>query len=88
MRNWASAAHPNQSEITGLQLISWLKLVLKEVISLPISNVTIEVGKLLKNIKENEINKDDADSIASFCGNLSLEKANSLGAGLFGYTLE
>jgi len=84
MRNWASAAHPNQSEITGLQLISWLETCIKEVISLPISNVTIEIGKLLKNIKENEINKDDADSIASFFCNLSLEKANSLGAGLFG----
>ena len=24
MRNWASAAHPNQTDITGLQLISWL----------------------------------------------------------------
>ena len=24
MRNWASAAHPNQNELTGLQLVSWL----------------------------------------------------------------
>jgi hypothetical protein len=24
MRNWASAAHPNQAELTGLQLIGWL----------------------------------------------------------------
>lgn len=36
MRNWVSAAHPNQNEITGLQLISWLETCMKEVISLPL----------------------------------------------------
>ena len=30
MRNWASAAHPNQSELTGLQLITWLETCIKE----------------------------------------------------------
>jgi len=35
MRNWASAAHPNQNQLTGLQLISWLETCIKEVISLP-----------------------------------------------------
>ena len=43
MRNWASAAHPNQIELTGLQLISWLETCIKEVISLPLSNITIEI---------------------------------------------
>jgi hypothetical protein len=47
MRNWASAAHPNQNEISGLQLISWLETCVKEVISLPISNITIQIKKLL-----------------------------------------
>ena len=55
MRNWASAAHPNQIELTGLQLISWLETCIKEVISLPLSNITIEIRKLLYNIKNNEI---------------------------------
>ncbi|WP_218776701.1 hypothetical protein [Nostoc sp. T09] len=40
MRNWVSAAHPNQNEITGLQLISWLETCIREVISLPLSNGT------------------------------------------------
>lgn len=47
MRNWASAAHPNQNEITGLQLVSWLETCVKEVISLPISNLTIQIKQLL-----------------------------------------
>jgi hypothetical protein len=84
MRNWASAAHPNQSEITGLQLISWLETCIKEVISLPASNVTIEIGKLLNNIKSKEISLKDADNISSFFARLSPEKANALGSGLFG----
>ena len=41
MRNWASAAHPNQNEITGLQLISWLETCIREVISIPIPKAAI-----------------------------------------------
>jgi len=51
MRNWVSAAHPNQNELTGLQVISWLETCIKEVISLPLSNVTVEIKRLLANIK-------------------------------------
>ena len=40
MRNWASAAHPNQNELTGLQLIEWLETCIREVISLPLSNLS------------------------------------------------
>lgn len=32
MRNWASAAHPNQNALTGLQLVSWLETCIREVI--------------------------------------------------------
>ncbi len=54
MRNWASAAHPNNSEITGLQLVSWLETCIKEVITLPISNVTIRIKlQFLQGVKKN-----------------------------------
>ena len=33
MRNWASAAHPNQNQLSGLQLITWLETCIKEVIA-------------------------------------------------------
>ncbi|MEK6482556.1 hypothetical protein WJR50_33820 [Catalinimonas sp. 4WD22] len=52
MRNWVSAAHPNQNEITGLQLISWLETCIREVISLPIPSAAIQIKKLLSNIKK------------------------------------
>ncbi|MCE7060811.1 hypothetical protein [Dyadobacter sp. CY343] len=84
MRNWASAAHPNQSEITGLQLISWLETCVKEVISLPISNITIQIKQLLTGIKSSTILDQDAQEIAVFFTNLTQEQINNLVSGFFG----
>lgn len=84
MRNWASAAHPNQVELTGSQLISWLETCIKEVIALPQSHITIEIRKLLKNVKSNVITETEAQTISDFFCNLSKEKAESLCNGFFG----
>lgn len=84
MRNWASAAHPNQVELTGLQLIDWLETCIREVISLPLSNITIQIGKLLRNIKSNILDETEAETISSFFCELTSEKANSLCNGFFG----
>ena len=32
MRNWVSAAHPNQAELTGLNICDWLETCIREVI--------------------------------------------------------
>lgn len=84
MRNWASAAHPNQVELTGLQLIDWLETCIREVISLPLSNITIQIGKLLRNIKNNILDETEAETISNFFCELTQEKANSLCNGFFG----
>jgi len=84
MRNWASAAHPNQNQITGLQLASWLETCLREVITLPISEVTVEIGRLLSNIKSNKIDAAEAAQIAVFFANLPQDRVDSLAAGLYG----
>ena len=84
MRNWASAAHPNQNEITGLQLVAWLETCIREVISLPISNVAVEIKRLLSNIKNTSISEADAREIASFFMNLTQEQVNILASGFFG----
>ena len=70
MRNWASAAHPNQVEITGLQLISWLQTCIKEVINLPNSIVTVEIGRLLKNLKEKQLGDSEIQALTSFVWSL------------------
>jgi hypothetical protein len=84
MRNWASAAHPNQNEITGLQLISWLETCVKEVISLPISNITIQIKQLLGGVKSTAISENEAQEIAVFFTNLTQEQVNNLVSGFFG----
>jgi hypothetical protein len=84
MRNWASAAHPNQNQITGLQLVGWLETCIKEIITLPPSNVVVETNRLLGNIKSNSIDEREAKEISSFFKNLDQERANSLAAGFFG----
>lgn len=84
MRNWASAAHPNQNQITGLQIISWLETCIREVINLPLSNIVVEIKRLLGNIKTNRILDDDARQIAVFFADLTQERIDTLCAGFFG----
>jgi hypothetical protein len=51
MRNHASAAHPNQVELTGLRLASWLDTCIRHVITLPQDPITAHTGRLLGNIR-------------------------------------
>lgn len=53
-------------------------------INLPNSTITIEIGRLLKNTRENPIEDADTQTIELFIGNLTQEKADSLSNGLFG----
>lgn len=75
MRNWASAAHPNQAELTGLNLVSWLETCIKEVIATPISNIQIRINQLLRNIKTETIDTAEIETMATFFTELSTEKA-------------
>jgi len=84
MRNWASTAHPNQNEITGLQLISWLETCVKEVITLPLSIGAVEIKQLLHNIRSVNIAAIEAKEIAASSLNLTQEQINNLVSGLFG----
>lgn len=89
MRNWASAAHPNQNEITGLQLIGMLETCILEVIALPLSTVVGEIKKLLANIKNNKISEAEARQISIFFAELPMERVVTLTEGFFGiYTKE
>lgn len=83
-RNAASAAHPNENELTGLQLIAWLQTCVREVIELPLSDVAVEVKRLLANVKTTGVAPEQAQSIAAFFLSLTQEQANSLASGFFG----
>lgn len=84
MRNFASAAHPNQNELTGLQLTGFLETCIREVITLPESNVVAEVRKLLANIKSTTMDSGEARATATFFTDLPTPQADNLGRGLFG----
>ncbi len=88
MRNWASAAHPNQAELTGLNLISWLEICIKEVIATPPSSIQVKIGQLLSNIKSEVIDDVQASMIVPFFTELSIEKADALAKGFFGIYID
>ncbi|HRQ84656.1 MAG TPA: hypothetical protein PLV70_06035 [Flavobacteriales bacterium] len=84
LRNWASAAHPNQNEISGLQLVTWMETCVKEVIALPISTTTVKIKSLLVGIKRTSISDDDAREIGTLFTDLAQDQVNNLAAGFFG----
>lgn len=89
MRNWASAAHPNQNQITGLQLISWFETCIKEVIALPETNATTQIKSLLANVKAHSLDATGAKQVSGFFVSLTSDQSNNLMAGFFGiYTNE
>jgi hypothetical protein len=89
MRNWASAAHPNQNQITGLQLVSWFETCVREVIALPETSATAQIKTLLANMKAHALDTASAKQVSSFFVELTADQANNLMAGFFGiYTNE
>jgi len=65
MRNRASAAHPNQNELTGLQVVSWLDTCIREVLAKEPAGPVIEVRKLLRSLRQEKLTADDVPPIAA-----------------------
>ena len=84
MRNYASAAHPNQSELDGIQLASWLSLCIRYAMTLEDNVVAATVKKLLVNIKARRMENDDIRDMSAFFKNLSQQQADTLAAGMLG----
>ncbi len=63
MRNWASAAHPNQNELSGLQIVTWLQTCIREVLCKEPSGPVIEVKKLLWNLRNERLSVADIPPI-------------------------
>jgi len=65
MRNHASAAHPNHTDLDGLQLTSWLQTCIKEVLAKEPEGPVLEVKRLLHNLRANILTKADLPPIKS-----------------------
>lgn len=83
MRNWASAAHPNQNQITGLQLIGWFETCIREVITLPETSATAQIRKLLANVKSNALTATSARPVNALLL-ICPDQCDNLMAGFFG----
>lgn len=84
MRNHASAAHPNQVELTGLDLVNWLETCVIQVITTPPDKITANTKKLLVNIRKDLLEQTSVDSAAAFFDDLPQDRADTLADGLFG----
>jgi hypothetical protein len=78
MRNWASAAHPNQNELTGLQVTSWLETCIREVLAKEPAGPVIEIRRLLRNIRQEILSSSDVPPIAASMPLLPEELSHSL----------
>lgn len=85
MRNFASAAHPNQNELTAYQLMGWFDVIIKEVISIQEPNTAVNIKQLLNNIKIHRIDSDTkAREMIGFIKDAPQVQINNLCRGLFG----
>ncbi|MBQ9274855.1 MAG: hypothetical protein IJ228_08580 [Succinivibrio sp.] len=82
MRNYASAAHPNQSELNGLQLAHYLDTCIKEVAALSPSDPAISIPVLLKGIKSDKYNESALNLIIEKLPDMHRNKLISLSNGL------
>ena len=85
MRNWASAAHPNQAQLTGLQLVSWFETCVKDVILNEPAGEVLEVGRLLKNIRTQELTAGDVPAIAASIRRMPVDLVAALLRSLVGH---
>ena len=85
MRNWASAAHPNEQELTGSRLVYYLEVCVKNIIALPIDSTAIEIQTLLRNIRQDyPLDRERIQHIALSFSKFKPSQINALCQGFFG----
>ena len=84
MRNHASAAHPNQNTLSGLELGMYLETCINEVINTKPDTVSADTVRLLVNVKADALSSADVDAASAFFKQLPTDRANTLGNGLLG----
>lgn len=83
-RNHASAAHPNENEITGTEMLSFLEYCLRYAITAKPDHSVIQIKQLFDNIRTKEIPKEDFPSIGADLQKQSQERINDFVLSVFG----
>lgn len=65
MRNHASAAHPNENELTGFKMVSFAEDCIKYAINATPDHSVIKIKELSNNIRKNPIPDEDISVIAN-----------------------
>ena len=78
MRNWASAAHPNNAEIGGIQLMGWLETCVKEVFAVDVTGPAVVAQQLLRNLRDQTLAAGDVAPIVAKLATLPSETAAAL----------
>lgn len=84
MRNHASAAHPNQNELNGAEMVGWLSNCLRYAITAEPSPEVVQVKKLLEQLRANPIAPSDVPLIRKGLLNLPRARLDDLLWTLFG----
>lgn len=84
LRNHASAAHPNEIDISGIEMLSMLEHCLKYVITAKPDHSVIKIKQLLENIRKNEIPEEDFSIIGSDFSKQPQERIDDFLLSIFG----
>lgn len=84
MRNHASAAHPNNNDIDGYELVGWLSNCLRYAILAAPDHSVIQVRTLLVNVRTQAVPTSDFPIIGDEIAKLSEERIDDLVWTLFG----
>lgn len=88
MRNHVSAAHPNEDEIDGFEMLSWLSSCLKHAITAKPDHSVISVKMLLDNIRNTSIPTDDFKIIGDDIARLQQERIDDFLWTIFGLFID
>lgn len=84
MRNHISAAHPNDEQIDGFEILAWLRVCLRHAITAEPDHSVVSIKRLLGNIRTEVIPIDDFVIIGQDLERQSQERLNDLLWTLFG----
>lgn len=84
LRNHASSAHPNENEITGIEMLSLLEHCLKYAITAEPDHSVIQIKRLLENIRLSEIPSSDCEIIGQELAKQPQERIDDFVFSIFG----
>lgn len=87
-RNHASAAHPNNTDLSGIEILGFLENCLKYAICAEFDQSVVQVKRLLENIRKHEIDTTDFATIGQEVAKLPRERIDDILKTIFGMYID